>query len=693
MKFLLLLAALSATSAPRALAGDFSATERSILPGHGGPLTGLVFSPDGRFLLSAGGVQGAGDVRLWDVAGGRLRQQLSIPAKHFPIALSSDGKTLAASPRGSGSGIHILDMASGSDQELAVGSHQGDVRAQFSPDGRSLAWESGDRALSIWDLRTRSQKVVLTSPLTLAGAIAFSPNGRVIAASCRDRVIRVWNVETGALFAQFPVTGVGARALAFSPDGRALALLHDDGGRSTLALLDMILEKSNWTLDDGLQAARDFAGAVAFSPDGRRLAFTGSEGGVVFVDSKSGRRLGVIAGRLWNGKAMPVNELLFAPDGGTLAVAGADGEIHLFAVTAVAEPAAVAVASSAAEPPKTVQSKPAVDRPLEAAPSLPGAGAATAPNAPSSPADPPPQSDARKGLLAALAALALAGAAFAGWSGSSEHAPSAPPEPGSSLIGGKYELRGQIGSGGMGIVLEGYDRTLSRKVAIKKMRPEIRSDRGAHEQFIAEARIIAQVTHPYIVGIHEIVEDGEDTYLVLDFVDGKPLSAILLERPTMTLRECSAIFSFVCEALRCAHRSHVLHRDLKPSNIMIDKQGFAKVMDFGIARQVKESVSRISRDVSGTPAYMAPEQHLGRTGQESDVYSLGVCLFEMLTGELPFKGPDFLAQKERRLYPSPRSLAPALPEGIESLMASVLEPEPGKRMQDAAQLLQALKRL
>lgn len=263
---------------------------------------------------------------------------------------------------------------------------------------------------------------------------------------------------------------------------------------------------------------------------------------------------------------------------------------------------------------------------------------------------------------------------------------------GAGIIGGKYEVHGQIGEGGMGIVFAGYDRKLSRKVAIKKMRPEIRSNPGEHERFVQEARIISRLTHPHIVSVHEIVEEEQDTFLIFDYVDGQSLSALILERKRLTLKECVGIFGHVCPAVHFAHDCRVLHRDLKPSNIMIDKNGYAKVMDFGLAREAKDSISKLTHaDAAGTPAYMAPEQHMGRPGRGSDIYALGVCLYEMLTGEIPFKGPDFLSQKERMKYAPPNFLAPGLPHEIELLMASALNPDPKKRIGEAAEFLQALK--
>lgn len=268
------------------------------------------------------------------------------------------------------------------------------------------------------------------------------------------------------------------------------------------------------------------------------------------------------------------------------------------------------------------------------------------------------------------------------------------PPPPAALLGGRYEFKGRIGEGGMGVVLEGFDHSLGRKVAIKVMRPEIAHGEGAREAFLSEAKIISHLSHPYIVAIHEVVENADGLYLIFDFVEGEPLSSVLKRRGRLPLAECVKVFTYVCEAIACAHRARVLHRDLKPSNIMIDTAGYAKVMDFGIAREAKETITRLTNiEASGTPAFMAPEQHLGRCAKTSDIYALGVCLYQAMTGSLPFQGPDFLAQKERMKYAPPQFLAPELPKEVELLFAATLAADPKHRVADAAELIDSLKSL
>lgn len=320
-------------------------------------------------------------------------------------------------------------------------------------------------------------------------------------------------------------------------------------------------------------------------------------------------------------------------------------------------------------------------------------------------------------LVAAAAVLGIAGGFFLGGAGRSasparaytnvdlpgqaaakaEPAPviaaNLPPAQG-PVLKGRFELRQKVGVGGMGIVYDGFDRSLGRRVAIKQMRSELKDNPIERDGFLSEAKIISHLSHPYIVGFHDVVEENGEIYLVFDFVDGKPLSQILAERKRLSLRECQQVFSFVCEAIACAHKNHVLHRDLKPSNIMVDKAGYAKVMDFGIAREAKESLTRLTQgETVGTPAYMAPEQHMGRSARASDIYALGVCLYETMTGQLPFPGPDFLGQKERMKYPPPQFLAPELPKEAELLFAATLALDPKKRVADAAELAESLKSL
>ena len=273
-------------------------------------------------------------------------------------------------------------------------------------------------------------------------------------------------------------------------------------------------------------------------------------------------------------------------------------------------------------------------------------------------------------------------------------APPAPPAGANGaerVIGGNFRIVREMGRGGMGLVYEAVDEALQRKVALKKMREEIRDSQRDRERFLQEARMVAALKHPNIVAIHTILEEEGEVYLVFEYMAGRSLDKVLDERRVLPLAEVKKIMHDVCEALAYAHEHKIVHRDLKPSNIIFDEEGRAKVMDFGIARQAKETVSKMSRtEAWGTPAYMAPEQELGEVGRESDVYALGVMLFEMLTGDVPFRGPNFLAQKSQRLHKPPSQVNPSLPPEVDAVVAKALDPDPKQRYRTARELSAAL---
>ncbi|MEK9144662.1 MAG: serine/threonine-protein kinase, partial [Elusimicrobiota bacterium] len=270
------------------------------------------------------------------------------------------------------------------------------------------------------------------------------------------------------------------------------------------------------------------------------------------------------------------------------------------------------------------------------------------------------------------------------------------PAPGGSatapgmILGGNYRVERELGRGGMGLVFEAEDLTLRRKVAIKSMLERMLQDPRDLEMFLSEARLVAGLKHPNVVEIHSVLRENAQIYLVFEFVSGEPLNAILSRARRLSIEQVKGLARQIAPALDYAHSRKVIHRDLKPANIMVARDGRVKVMDFGIAHQARLTAAKLTRAESwGTPPYMAPEQELGSVAKESDLYAFAVCLYEMLTGALPFGGPNFLAQKtEMRFAPPSRA---GLPPGLDSFMQRALQAEPGRRFHSAAELLAALE--
>jgi len=263
------------------------------------------------------------------------------------------------------------------------------------------------------------------------------------------------------------------------------------------------------------------------------------------------------------------------------------------------------------------------------------------------------------------------------------------PTPGRIPTG--YKFVRQIGSGGMGAVYEAEELSLERRVAVKRMRGEIRSDPRECERFLKEARTVAKLQHPNIVQIYAVVEREGDIYLVFEYLDGLTLDALIAKHKRFSIHQTRGVLAQVCAALHYAHENAVIHRDLKPSNIMVTQQLLVKVMDFGVARQAKDAMSRLSmtNTVAGTPPYMAPESDTGVVRKESDLYSLGVCAYEMLTGERPFQGSGagMLLQKMKMEYAPVSGKAAGLSQALDAFFAKALHADPEKRHRSSAEFV------
>jgi serine/threonine-protein kinase len=216
--------------------------------------------------------------------------------------------------------------------------------------------------------------------------------------------------------------------------------------------------------------------------------------------------------------------------------------------------------------------------------------------------------------------------------------------PVGTLLSDRYRLDAQIGSGGMSTVYRAFDTVLERPVAIKLMHRDIASDSDQLERFRREARAVARLNHPHIVQVIDAGEDDNTPYIVLEYVEGETLKDRIRRLGRLPVGEAIAYAIEIARALGAAHEHAIVHRDVKPQNVLVDSEGSAKVTDFGIARTLTEEGLTADGRVLGTTDYVSPEQALGQpvTGQ-SDIYSLGVVLYEMLTGEVPFKGPNQVA--------------------------------------------------
>lgn len=262
------------------------------------------------------------------------------------------------------------------------------------------------------------------------------------------------------------------------------------------------------------------------------------------------------------------------------------------------------------------------------------------------------------------------------------------------VLGGCYRVEGELGRGAMGVVFKALDLTLKRPVALKMLRHYAGGRAAAVDRFLEEARVVAGLKHPNIVQIHTAFKDGDDVYLVFEYVDGKPLSDVLADFERLPLPDAKRVVRQVAEALDCAHGQRIIHRDLKPSNIMIERDGAAKVMDFGLAHQAKLTSARYTHVENwGSPAYMAPEQELGTVSAASDIYALGACFYEMVTGAVPFPGPNELAQKQQMLFTSPSQLVAGLPAEIDAVLRRALHTQPEARFPNARDLAVAVESL
>jgi serine/threonine protein kinase len=258
-------------------------------------------------------------------------------------------------------------------------------------------------------------------------------------------------------------------------------------------------------------------------------------------------------------------------------------------------------------------------------------------------------------------------------------------------LAGRYRIAGLLGVGGMGMVYRAEDEELGLPVAVKVLRPDLAEDRRRLTRFKQELVLARRVSHPNVVRTHDLGSDGDLVFLTMDFVAGRSLGELLAAEGRLPVERAVAIARQLAAALAAAHEAGVVHRDLKPGNVLIDEAGRAAISDFGIARALGSAGPTIPGSVVGTLDYMAPEQALGgEVDGRADLYALGILLYEMLTGDLPFAGGSSMEMLAQRLTGAPRDLRASraeVPPHLASVVRRLLQREPARRHQSARELL------
>lgn len=660
MKLILLLAA--------ALnAGETATPLKMTLRGHKGPVSALAFSPDSTTLASGGRDH---EIRLWDADFGNAL--FTLPGHDAPVlclAFSPDGTTLASG--GEDNAVRLWDRATGKQKSILTAARDHVLSVAFSPDGKLLAAAGKDSVVHIYDLNAGKSKELVGhhGPVLVAD---YFPDGSLLVSLGADSEIRIWRVKTGA--AKTVMSGL--------PDGIVAAASSPDRAEVALALSGNVI--ALWNLESGRQTASltghtGLLDSVVFSQDGRLLASVGKDQTVRIWDVTGSSRAVLSGHTEWTSAAA------FSPDGKTLASGSWDKTIRLWDLLAAqSRPAAVPTALTQSSPRITQPpAQPASPAPAPARTISPlvlllsvflAAGLAALLYARRKPAPPPPPPPPARTEPIVMPHLALA----------SEEAPK------KIVLSGKYEILHRSRVSPLGVLYEGIDRGLGGPVTIRKLRDELKLSGADIQQFLESAQRAATLRHPAILSVLAVLENEGSLYTVSAPAQGRTLTSLLEERQHLDIHECRRFLRDVVAALDHAHKAGVPHGDINPENLLIGPSGEATMIDFIVARLIKDADARSRRNQeSPSIAYDSPERKPGAQGAGEDLYALAVTLYQALTGNLPFPGPDFHGQKREMLFADPSQIVSALPPTCGEFFRKALNPEPNGRFPGISELFSA----